>query len=79
MRVELAWTGQFGCEFDAIVEIIELDLNLLPFVLDWGATFSAQIRVLGEIELADAWRFVLLLELFHSIKVSLLFVVLVDE
>lgn len=67
VRVELSRAGQFGCKFDGVIKVIELFDLFIGFEI--GKSASAQVSILGEVELADAWRFMLGLESLNIIDV----------
>ena len=70
MRIELSGPWQLSGQPNDIIQVVALDYFLVG--LDIREPFGAEVCVLGEIELADSWWFVLGLKLLDVLEVGLL-------
>lgn len=76
VRIELSRSWQLSGQPNNIIQVVALGYFLAG--LDLQELLCAQICVLGEVELADSWRFVFGLKLLNVIQVGLLLGLQVD-
>ena len=69
MRIELTWSRKLSSKCDSIIKVIVF--FYLFILLQCRKLFFSQVSIFGKIELADCWRFLLILKMFNGIEIGL--------